>query len=269
MSDTLTRALARLRAAASEGPPYNRAGVGVMLVRLADAERILRETQESAPAPVDEGAWLIETAALRNQDVIVPHWWTGLYPNSVSWTTDANRAVRFARKQDAEAVIHGMGDVFERPFATEHVWADLHPAPAVTDEREREIREAIKDHTPGPWTIDEEGTGDVEHDGVVVAHVMGPDDFDLDGCDDAEALRRELWANAQLVAAAPTLSAALDAARAERDAKEREAQAWAEAGSDMRVLCDKTEAELARLRESQGRLAGTCTRSRQRLPGRR
>jgi hypothetical protein len=72
----------------------------------------------------EETGWLIE---LRGR---VPTWFrlTGEEPH---WTSDSHEALRFARKQDAEAYIADVG--WTEAFATEHVWVD--PADAVTKRR--------------------------------------------------------------------------------------------------------------------------------------
>ena len=59
----------------------------------------------------EEFGWLIE-----NDWNERPEWWRPL-----KWTTDANEAVRFARKEDAERVIREM--LFANAHATEHIWS--------------------------------------------------------------------------------------------------------------------------------------------------
>jgi hypothetical protein len=69
---------------------------------------------------VDEGAWLVELPYAAG-----PRWWTGAREwadASDKWTADANCAVRFSRKQDAEAVAKGLGG---KSFASEHMWIDI------------------------------------------------------------------------------------------------------------------------------------------------
>lgn len=74
----------------------------------------------SAPVGVVETAWLIELKGSR------PAWWT-LHPDEEpGWLADANKALRFARQEDAENYIedHAWTDV----FATEHSWPAHSPA---------------------------------------------------------------------------------------------------------------------------------------------
>lgn len=59
---------------------------------------------------MDENGWLIE------QRGNVPCWWDG----EGEWTTDSRKALRFARKQDAETYIDEVG--WTEAFASEHIW---------------------------------------------------------------------------------------------------------------------------------------------------
>lgn len=65
-----------------------------------------------------ESGWLIE---LRGQS---PQWWylgdDG--EDGQGWTSDSIKALRFARKQDAEAYIADVG--WTEAFASEHMWSD-------------------------------------------------------------------------------------------------------------------------------------------------
>jgi hypothetical protein len=68
----------------------------------------------------NETAWLIEIQ-IGGRAV----WWRAIANCGRTWTTDANEAVRFARKGDAERVIRGLrGDdpVMAGAIATEHMW---------------------------------------------------------------------------------------------------------------------------------------------------
>ena len=70
-----------------------------------------------------EIAWLIEIPMTTFGGP--PVWWTGDYSTMTSlWSEDSLKAVRFARKQDAEAVIAGaVPSIFKKDsMATEHVW---------------------------------------------------------------------------------------------------------------------------------------------------
>lgn len=108
-----------------------------LFVDLADAERILRECWRTPPA--EATCWLIEG---RWPDKHVS-WWSA---RRLAWCHDALKAMRFARKRDAEALIALMDMTNTMPFDVypcEHGFAPLRNAPtppAVTDEREREIR---------------------------------------------------------------------------------------------------------------------------------
>lgn len=64
-----------------------------------------------------EVAWLVEIFVSGSH-----RWWAG-YPRykAESWTTDPLLAVRFSRKQDADAVIHGLFPSWHA-VATEHQW---------------------------------------------------------------------------------------------------------------------------------------------------
>lgn len=69
---------------------------------------------EVVEALKDETAWLIE---LRGNE---PKWWSLLQEPEPDWTRDASKALRFARKQDAEAYINDIG--WTEAFASEHMW---------------------------------------------------------------------------------------------------------------------------------------------------
>lgn len=109
----------------------------VMFERVAYGDEISPRDMEAAiraylSAPVaavapavgeDETAWLIE---LRGN---VPKWWSLEYRPGPNWTQDANRALRFARKEDADAYIWDIG--WTEAFATEHMWPTPRPLPAL------------------------------------------------------------------------------------------------------------------------------------------
>ena len=68
----------------------------------------------------DDTAWLI-TNTIAGRDV----WWRAHNECGRTWTTDANDAVRFARKEDAERVIgalRGVDGFMPDATATEHMW---------------------------------------------------------------------------------------------------------------------------------------------------
>lgn len=70
----------------------------------------------AAANPVPETGWLIE---LRGNS---PQWWslTDTEGEGGYFTNDSLKALRFARKQDAEAVIEDIG--WTEAFASEHQW---------------------------------------------------------------------------------------------------------------------------------------------------
>lgn len=64
----------------------------------------------------DETGWLIEFS----QRVSAQPAWYGKTDDGLGQTTDSLKAIRFAREEDAEAVIEDMGWTEAR--ATEHMW---------------------------------------------------------------------------------------------------------------------------------------------------
>lgn len=68
-----------------------------------------------------EQGWLIEQK-FNGRGV----WWRGILDSGRDWTTDANEAVRFARKIDAERVLRSgvMGVFWKGAAATDHLWDD-------------------------------------------------------------------------------------------------------------------------------------------------
>lgn len=59
--------------------------------------------------------WLVEML-ISNE----PWWWALGLPDEENWTKDSVLALRFARKEDAEAFITDMG--WTEVIATEHAW---------------------------------------------------------------------------------------------------------------------------------------------------
>ena len=70
---------------------------------------ILKKHTKSA-----ESAWLIERPLMING---APKWWNPV----AGWVTDANKATRYARKEDAEATI-AMASFVKDVFASEHIF---------------------------------------------------------------------------------------------------------------------------------------------------
>lgn len=69
----------------------------------------------------DETGWLVE------RDMGGPHWWGRHTPtleddDAFGWTNDSLRAIRFARKEDAEMYIEEVG--WNDVVATEHMWCE-------------------------------------------------------------------------------------------------------------------------------------------------
>jgi hypothetical protein len=85
----------------------------------------------------DEVGWLIE-------HLTEPIWWTG-WPGSVSdsdfWTNDSLKAVRFARREDAETIAHFDFDGECR--VTEHMWADT-PLERLERRLDQHVKEAAE-----------------------------------------------------------------------------------------------------------------------------
>ena len=87
---------------------------GAIDTSLAEIEAALFERFGSAPAMRDERGWLIEWPTTADSH---PRWW---HPDH-GWTVDASRAIRYARKEDAEAAIRN-GCFVSTICATEHAW---------------------------------------------------------------------------------------------------------------------------------------------------
>lgn len=68
-----------------------------------------------------EVAWLIEVTG--------PRWWTGDSLSEYSFSDDPNRAVRFCRQEDAEAVRCHLfsGPIYNLSKTTEHIWMGKEP----------------------------------------------------------------------------------------------------------------------------------------------
>ena len=84
-----------------------------------------------------ESGWLIEATDAQKtllvkigyQSNISPTYWTGVNEQTMMkhrhvWTQDANEAIRFLRKIDAEKYILGLGYSLDNPWikTTEHIW---------------------------------------------------------------------------------------------------------------------------------------------------
>jgi hypothetical protein len=94
----------------------------VALQRLTDAGFEVRSTWPPSVSPhercaEDETAWLIEMAGKNG----VPNYFQLAFDED--WTPDANKALRFARRKDADAYINHIG--WTSPYAVEHMWPAL------------------------------------------------------------------------------------------------------------------------------------------------
>lgn len=94
------------------------------------AEKFLHETAQAIIKrpkwPEAETGWLVE------RKMGVPHWWGRHTPtledeDAFGWTDDSLRAIRFARKEDAEAYIEEVG--WNDVIASEHMWCDAPAKP--------------------------------------------------------------------------------------------------------------------------------------------
>ena len=85
----------------------------------SDLMSILEGALEAEPSARLVSGWLVEWPGTLDQPV---RWW---HPER-GWTIDASRAIRFARKEDAEAYIErpggGGAGRMNQAIATEHVW---------------------------------------------------------------------------------------------------------------------------------------------------
>jgi hypothetical protein len=77
----------------------------------------------------EQTGWLIERRANHTNQPIwysvlaCTEWdWKQAIDPPMLWTTDASKALRFARQTDAEAFIKFKG--FQHALATEHMWCD-------------------------------------------------------------------------------------------------------------------------------------------------
>jgi hypothetical protein len=95
-------------------------GVGTQMQRVTEAADALDELDASKAR---ETGWLVELKGA------VPMWWALPAPGGLSgdpeWTADSLKALRFARKQDAEAYADDQG--WTEAFASEHEWSDPPP----------------------------------------------------------------------------------------------------------------------------------------------
>jgi hypothetical protein len=107
--------------------PQTREPIEGMRAALASADVFLRG-ERSSGAEVAESGWLVEIPPFSGQ----PFWWRG----GVEWTANATAAIRFARRQDAQAVADR---VHVAAFVTEHSFfeverPDVPPAPKAGEE---------------------------------------------------------------------------------------------------------------------------------------
>lgn len=118
-------------------PIYDGAGTNNLDTRCMDAIAALA-TQPVQPSAQGEAvAWLVEWKAHGHG----PQWWGFNHTpgKNATWCSDANNAIRFARKEDAErmrlhviavAGLTGMHEYERSVSVTEHMWIDTASAPA-------------------------------------------------------------------------------------------------------------------------------------------
>lgn len=70
-----------------------------------------------------ETAWLVE----RHYNSTLHYYCPGPGAGWIPWTTEANAAMRFARREDAELALHHLCDDVGR--VAEHMWIDGKEAP--------------------------------------------------------------------------------------------------------------------------------------------
>lgn len=99
------------------------------------AARMIAKIDAATAKPGVERAWLIELKGTTPS-------WAIVNPNDYDehWTTDSARALRFARKVDAEAYIAHIG--WTEAFASEHVWDDGRRSSAPAPETWRGLDDA-------------------------------------------------------------------------------------------------------------------------------
>ena len=84
---------------------------------LKDSIAKLKEEVESKIKVVQNTAWLVETIENCNS----PSCWLGIVCGNLTFSSNANDALRFKRKEDAEAMCRLYVDC----IATEHMWMDV------------------------------------------------------------------------------------------------------------------------------------------------
>lgn len=108
-------------------------------IREAIAAALVKFTQEQEPV-----AWLIE----RNlHELIGPEWFVGGPTNSVDFSKDPDKVMRFSRRQDAQSMLdwlrrnnklHCVESNVEHYYkVTEHLWVG--PAPSQQEERKPQV----------------------------------------------------------------------------------------------------------------------------------
>ncbi len=80
-----------------------------------------------------ETGWLIELVSRLG----LPPTWFAFDDDSGYFTADSLKALRFARKQDAQAYIDDVG--WTECIATEHEWSDAKATAAMTDPTAEEV----------------------------------------------------------------------------------------------------------------------------------
>jgi hypothetical protein len=104
--------------------PMKHEPTGTNLFDAAQAEAMVRHMleglhllSEKTQRPKEESGWLIETGDHK--------YWNGRHANQGAFTHDPNDAVRFARFEDGERIVHWLMKDYSVFLATrQHAWAD-------------------------------------------------------------------------------------------------------------------------------------------------
>jgi hypothetical protein len=102
-----------------------RAGVDIEMIAAEFIDHLFKLALARKGAAKDETGWLCELPS----SAFGPSWWC--VPEH-EFTTDASKALRFARKQDAEDYIAETGE-WTDVIATEHMWPALSAAEELLD----------------------------------------------------------------------------------------------------------------------------------------
>lgn len=106
--------------------PMKHKPVGTNLFDVTQATEMVCHLIDGLPESQETAGWLIERIPVGTQPVWwgppCSRWeWQQALVTPDLWTSDASKAVCFARKEDAEAVIRFEG--FQHAIATDHMWS--------------------------------------------------------------------------------------------------------------------------------------------------